>query len=206
MMGNTNTTQTLYRRKIDNQGNYLPFPGYTIVAHALHPLPKPFVDLVQYLTSSELKDYYSFLPIHSYHVTINPLENVLSTHQSLLQEEQRRLSEQDTRSLSTVKTLIRSKVLTLEVQFPHDQNPQFEALIQFIRSPALQQANILHKYALHWHLTLAYQYKPIENAQIEERLNQIMANVPLSSNTSFSIPLDHIRICHYNDMTKFTPI
>ena len=206
MMGNTNTTKTLYRRKIDDQGSYLPFPGYTIVAHALHPLPKPLVDLVQYLTSSELKSYYSFLPSNSYHVTINPLENVSSAHESLLQAEQRRLSEQDTRSLCTVETLIRSRVIIIEVQFPHDQNPNFENLIQFVRSPALQQANILHKYALRWHLTLAYQYKPIENAEIEERLNQIMANVPQPSSTSFPIPLDHIRICHYDDMTKFTPI
>ena len=90
-MGNTNTAMTLYRRKIDIQGNYLPFPGYTIVAHAKHPLPKQLTDLLNSLTSSELKNYYSFLPNTSYHVTINPLEGVQNEHQSLLVEAQRKL-------------------------------------------------------------------------------------------------------------------
>ena len=78
-------------KKVDSAGNYLPCPGYTIVAHALHPLPTPLTELVTYLSSSELGDYYSFLPSTSYHVTINPLKNVLKEHHSLLQLEQHKL-------------------------------------------------------------------------------------------------------------------
>ena len=207
MMGNNNTTTTtLYRRKIDAQGNYLPFPGYTIVSHALHPLPKPLIDLVTSLSTSELKNYYSFLPSQSYHVTINPIENVSDAHKSLLHEEQRRISAVDTRSVCTVDRLIRKKVIFIDVQFPAEQNPNFEHLLQTVRSPALQQANVLHQYVLPWHLTLAYQYKTFENPDIERQLDQIIANCLQSSTSSFSIPLDHIRICHYDDMTKFTPI
>jgi hypothetical protein len=206
MMGNTNTTIPLYRPKIDIHGNYAPFPGYTIVSHALHPLPKPLTDLVNYLSSSELKNYYSFLPITSYHVTINPLENVRDEHKFLLREEQRKLNEQDTTSVCTTEKLIRSKSIVIAVQFKNDENPNFENLIKNVRSPELQQANILHNSARSWHLTLAYQYKDIENAEIKTRLDQIMDNIPRTSTFPFAIPLDHIRICHYNDMTKFTPI
>ena len=206
MMGNTNTSIPLYRRKIDIQGNYLPFPGYTIVSHAIHPLPKPLTDLVNYLSSSELQKYYSFLPPTSYHVTINPLENVLNEHKSLLEEEQRKLNEQDTTIICTAEKLIRSKGISIEVQFKDDENQTFQNIIKNVRSNELQQANILHNYALSWHLTLAYQYKDIENNEIKTRLDQIIENIPQSSKLPFDIPLDHIRICHFNDMTKFTPI
>jgi hypothetical protein len=206
MMGNRNTNIPLYRRKIDTQGNYLPFPGYTIVSHAIHPLPKLLTDLVNYLSSSELRNYYSFLPATSYHVTINPLENVQNEHKTLLQNEQRKLNEQDTSTICTTKKLICSKVILIEVEFKDDNNQTFENIIKNVRSNELQEAKILHNYALSWHLTLAYQYKDIETNEIKTRLNEIIKNLPQSSNFPFDIPLDHIRICHYNDMTKFTPI
>lgn len=205
-MGNTNTGIQLYRRKIDIHGNYVHFPGYTIVSHALHPLPKPLIDLVNYLSSSELRYYYSFLPITSYHVTINPIENVHDQHKNLLQDEQNKLKEYDTRITCTANKLIVRKVILLEVQFKDDENQTFENHIKNVRSPILQQANILHNYTLPWHLTLAYQYKDIENNDIENKIQEILENIPSSSHLPFDIPLDHIRICHYNDMTKFTPI
>jgi len=205
-MGNTNTTPSLYRRKFDEQGNYLPFSGYTIVANARHPLPTCLTDLVNTLSSSELKQYYSFLPTISYHVTINPLEGVQNHHLSLLKDEQRKLSEQDTSSICTADKLIRSKALLIEVKFNETQNENFTTKIQNIRSSQLQQANILHKYTLSWHLTLAYQYKPIENDEITLKLDKLISNLSQSSIFPFDIPLDHIRICHYDDMTRFTPI
>jgi hypothetical protein len=206
MAGNTNTTTKLHRRKIDIQGNYLPFPGYTIVSHALHPLPKSLTDLVNYLSSSELQKYYSFLPATSYHVTINPLENVLDEHLSVLKEEQRKLKEQNTTIICTAEKLIRSRVILIEVQFKDDENQTFANIIKNVRSHELQQTKILHNYVLPWHLTLAYQYKDIENEEITTKLDQIIGNIPQSSTFPFNIPLDHIRICHYNDMREFTPI
>jgi hypothetical protein len=205
MMGNTNSTIPLYRRKIDIHGNYAPFPGYTIVSHALHPLPKALADLYNFLSSSELRNYYSFLPITSYHVTINPVENVRDEHIPLLKEEQRKLKERDTTSVCTVEKLIRSKGISIEVQFKEDQNPNFENHLNNVRSPELRQVNVLHPYAQSWHLTLAYQYKDIENDEVKNRLDQIIQNIT-STLPPFTIPLDHMRICHYNDMTKFTPI
>ncbi len=206
MMGNTNTNITLYRPKIDIQGNYVSFPGYTIVSHALHPLPKPLIDLVNYLSSSELQKYYSFLPTTSYHVTINPLENVLDEHKSLLEEEQRKLKEQDTKIICIAEKLIHSRVIALEVQFKDDENQTFQNIIKNVRSHELQQAKILHNYTRSWHLTLAHQYKDIDTEEIKTKLDQIIETIPPSSTIPFDIPLDHIRICHFNDMTKFTPI
>jgi hypothetical protein len=98
------------------------------------------------------------------------------------------------------------KIIAIAVQFKEDENPNLENLLKNVRSPELQQANILHPYARNWHLTLAHQYKDIENDEIKTRLDQIMENIPPSSTFPFAIPLDHIQICHYNDMTKFTPI
>jgi hypothetical protein len=206
-MGDTNTSIPLYRRKkIDIQGNYLPFPGYTIVSHAIHPLPQSLTDLVNYLSSSELKKYCSFLPPTSYHVTINPLDNVLNEHKSLLEEEQHKLNGQDTTIICTAEKLIHSKGIQIEVQFKDDENQTFQNIIKSVRSNELQQANILPNYVRFWHLTLAYQYKDIENDEIKTKLDQIFENIPQSSKLPFDIPLDHIRICHFNDMTKFTPI
>jgi len=206
MMGNTNTTIPLYRPKIDIQGNYVPFPGYTIVSHAIHPLPKPLTDLVNYLSSSELQKYYSFLPATSYHVTINPLENVRTEHKSLLEDEQRKLKEQNTTSICTAEKLICRTAISIEVEFKDDENQTFQNIIKNVQSNILQQSEILYNRVLPWHLTLAYQYKDIENNEIKTKLDQIIANIPQTSRLPFDIPLDHIRICHYNDMTKFTPI
>ncbi|UJR28511.1 hypothetical protein I4U23_009749 [Adineta vaga] len=205
-MANTNTSKKLHRRKIDIDGNYLPYSGYTIVAHAIHPLPKPLVELVNYLFSSEIRNYYSFLPSTSYHVTINPLENVCDQYKSLLVAEQQKLKAQNTSFICTVKRLIRSRVILIEVDFPDDDNHTFEMIIKNVRSNELRQVDILHEYTLSWHLTLAYQYKDIENDMMESKLDQIIKNIPQSAAMRFKIPLDHIRICHYNDMTKFTPI
>ncbi|CAF1433282.1 unnamed protein product [Adineta ricciae] len=169
-------------KKVDPAGNYLPCPGYTIVAHALHPLPAPLIELVTYLSSSELE------------------------HQSLLQLEQHKLQKQDTSSTCITEKLRCSKVLLIEVQFPDDDNHTFETILKNLRSDQLQQANILPKYTLSWHLTLAYQYKEIESDAVKFRLNHIISCIPRSAAMPFPIPLDQIRICHYNDMTKFTPI
>jgi hypothetical protein len=206
-MGNTDTTIPLYRRKIDTEGNYLPFSGYTMISHIMHPPPKPLTDLVNYLSSSELQKYYSFPPATSYHVTINPLENIHDEHKSLLHDQQRKLREQDSSTICTAEKLIRSKTLELQVQFNNnDDNQNFENIIQNVRSIELQQANILHKYIRSWHLTLAHQYKDIDGDETKTRLDQIIETIPQSSSFPFDIPLDHIRICHFDDMTQFTPI
>jgi hypothetical protein len=206
-MGNTDASIPLYRRKIDNEGNYLPFSGYTIVSHIMHPPPKPFTDLVNYLSSSELQKYYSFPPATSYHVTINPLENIHDEHKSLLHDQQRKLIERNSSTICTAEKLIRSRVIRIDVQFKKDDNNQnFENIIQNVRSIELQQANILKKDTMPWHLTLAYQYKDIEGDETKTRLDQIIETIPQSSSFPFDIPLDHIRICHFDDMTQFTPI
>ncbi|CAF2516571.1 unnamed protein product [Rotaria sp. Silwood2] len=205
-MGNTNTAIQLYRRKIDIHGNYVHFPGYTIVSHAIHPLSKQLIDLVNYLTSSELTKYYSFLPITSYHVTINPLENVHDEHKSLLEQEQHKLKEQNTSMICTAEKFVCTKCILIEVLFKDDYNQNFETIIKNVRSNDLQEAKILYNYKQPWHLTLAYQYKDIENNEIKTKLEQIIKNIPQTLKPPFHILLDHVRICHYNDMTKFTPI
>ncbi|CAF1342436.1 unnamed protein product [Rotaria sordida] len=195
-----------HNQNIDVHGNYVHFPGYTIVSHVIHPLPKSLIDLVNYLSSRELQKYYSFLLITSYHVTINQFENVHEEHKSLLEEEQRKLKEQDTSIICTAEKLICSKAILIEIQFKNDNDQNFENIIKNVRSNELQQANILHNYELSWHLALTYQYKDIENNEIKAKFQQIIENIPQTSKFPFHIPLDHIRICHYNDMTKFTPI
>ena len=92
------------------------------------------------------------------------------------------------------------------MEFKDDENRTFENIIKNLRSPQLQQALILRNYTLSWHLTLAYQYKEIESDEIRIKLDQLIGNLCQSVAVPFDIPLDHIRICHYNDMTKFTPI
>jgi len=204
-MGNTDASIPLYRRKIDNEGNYLPFSGYTMISHIMHPPPKQLTDLVNYLSSSELRKYYSFPPATSYHVTINPIENVQDEHKSLLQDEQRKLCELNSSTICTAEKLIRSKTIEIQVQF-NNNNQNFENIIQNVRSIELQQANILHKYTRAWHLTLAHQYNDIDDDETKTRLDQIIKSIPQSSSFPFDIPLDHIRICHFDDMTQFTPI
>lgn len=206
MMGNRSTGVRINRKKIDSNGNYVHFPGYSIVAHATHPLPKPLTDLVNYLSSSEFRKYYSFLPATSYHVTINPLNNVHEEHNTLLQVEQHKIKQYDTSFICTAENLSYSSVILIEVQFQKGINPNFEQILENVRSTDLQQANILHNYTYSWHLTLAYQFKDVENDKIETRLAEIIENIPESAKLPFNIPLEHIRICYYNDMTKFTPV
>ncbi|CAF1356259.1 unnamed protein product [Rotaria sp. Silwood1] len=200
-----NTVVPLYQPKINIEGVYTPYPGYTIVSHALHPLPKSLTALVDYLSSSELEKYYSFLPRTSYHVTINPLENVHDEHQELLREEQRKLIKYDTSSVCTAESISYRNNILLNVQFK-DDNHQFEDIIKRVRSDKLIYANILPKYTMSWHLALAYKYKDIKNDETQTRLDEVIRNIPEIAKFPFDIPLDQIEICHFDDMTKFTPI
>ena len=205
MMGNTNTNTPLYRRKIDDQGRYLPFAGYTMVSNALHPLPKALLDAVDFLSSSELRNYYSFLPAKSYHVTINPLENVHDEHISLLHDEQRKLKERDTSMVGTAEKLARSKSIHIEIQLK-STHISVDSLVSAARSTELRDANVLHPHPMPWHLTLAYQYRDIEDDETKTRLDGIVNSVSVSSQFPFDLPLDHIHICRYEDLTQFLPI
>ena len=199
------TKTSLYSKKIDREGNYVHFSGYTIVAHAIHPLPQPLIDMVTYLSNSELRQYYSFLPRESYHVTINPLQNVSDEDRTLLHNAQNKLIKEKTSLVCTVERLRCTGVILIEVSFD-EKNDEFINALRRVRSDELKRADILPTYKHSWHLTLAYQYKDIETQEIQNRLHSFVTQFPVSARARFAIALDHIRICHYNDMTRFTPI
>ncbi|CAF1292923.1 unnamed protein product [Didymodactylos carnosus] len=118
----------LYNKKLYVDGQFAPFSGYTIVSHAVHPLPKELLQLHEYLTNSELKNYYSFLPVQSFHVTINPLSNVRREHEPLILEQQRRLKVQGDKTRTECRGVAVKceNVLLIEIEF----DKEFEELVQ----------------------------------------------------------------------------
>lgn len=124
------------RRKVDENGTYLPCRGYTIVAHIIHPLPDQLDQITERLMNSQLKEYFAFLPKTSYHVTINPLNDVRKHHLPDLIEEQKHLQENDTSLTCTALKLRQTGVLSIKVEF-NVEAEDFQRKINLARSNKL---------------------------------------------------------------------
>ncbi|CAF0803323.1 unnamed protein product [Didymodactylos carnosus] len=190
----------LFNRKIDINGNYVPFHGYTIMSHVEHPLPEQLVKLHEYLVRSKFSDYFSFLPKFSYHVTLNPLINVeMKRDEAILKEAQMNIDKLETGTKCMVKQLTRKDKLQLEIELIE---PFLNTILKPLQAQWTKLDTILMKYEEKWHLTLAYQYRNItDEAQVI--LDEIIKNW---TQFPFEISLDPITICEHQDMTDYVAI
>lgn len=198
-----------YGNKIDDNGNYIRFPGVTVVC-AIQEENIKFWQQIHHCITTLGKQYFAPLPFDSYHMTTYDLFTVLrdggadwqqtikdkiefykALHDTL---EQKKFTTP--LSCEMVKIQICS-VIQLEIALPQDQ-------VQLVKEIA-EQFGLQNRVPYSFHITLAYQYKSMGEeadlikSELEKRLQQLIDAMPQG------VRLSYPKLCYFNDMTQFNP-
>lgn len=194
-------------KKIDAEGNYTDFRGVTVVASVGKNNSELWQNIYNFLNNSAvLKEYFSPLPLESYHMTACTLYNqnsadnfitFISEWLEFFQFVHSTFAEKQFTPQISLEHIITKGVIQLEVLLPEDQaNAILDSATQ------LQLQNKVPKV---FHMTLAYQYKylPEEHAlAIQEEIDLLKT---ICMDYKEAIILDPPQLCSFKSMTKFTP-
>ncbi len=197
------------RDKIDENGQYLPYPGTTVVA-AMQDSDTEFWQAVynQLNNSPSILQYYALLPCKSYHMTgfaLDTLED-LPSHQDWARfmtdkipfytKLHEALSAQKIFPSIVFDLLSEANSLVLAVRLSEKQRLVIQALAESYGC----EAGI----PLCFHITLAYQYRSLtaeDHPKIIEELRPLRGILNGKKNTT----LKQLKLCYFDDMTCFTP-
>jgi len=196
--------------KIDDQGNYLKFPGYTVVSKIQLDSPNPWQALFDSLSENEkIKGKFALLPLRSWHMTAINLftQNDVTTQGNDWDDTVRKnepffialaasLEEAAFEPKINYRDLILEGVIQLEFLLD-------EETTQKIREVAKRHA-CEGLISTPPHITLAYQYRhltPTESSTLETELRLIFQTH--FGNTEMT--LEPPKLCYFEDMTDFRP-
>ena len=197
-------------RKINSEGQYLTFPGVTVVA-SIDKIDQSLWRLVyETLIKIEgLNDYFSPMPYECYHMTTNNLftkdeigpekwHSFLTSNSSYFQSLHRHLAENSFIPNISIQSVITDGAIQILVTLPQEQ----QDIIEEIASIHQSESGI----PSFFHITLAYQYKDIQ-AELLEQFNLVLNQELLSIFKAHkqTLSLAPPKLCFFNDMTKFTP-
>lgn len=204
----------MFTKKIDSSGNYLPFPGLTVVADVFSKTPDIFQHFHDRLAAcSAITDYTALLPAESYHITafsiieqrsMGSLEwtSWLCEHLVTLQDLTRELHA-CTRPYSFRISEASGRRLTLLVEIDQiEAENEKEVAVKAKRSCGTRIPKVHH-------ISLGYPFKRFENKEKEKLFAQEFHTIFLdvfSSNWQNVIYwADRPKLCFFNDMTCFIP-
>lgn len=198
--------------KINNKGKYGLFPGLSVVASIKEKDFTFWQSIYNALIHCDgLTQFYAPLPYQSYHMTALDLftehgigsqhwAHFIEINKNLFNKINLALEEEDYKFEANIEMshLITKGVIQLVVQVPKKQDNAISELEKrFHLSGAKPQQ---------FHITLAYQYKPIcehdftaLKDQINEKMNTVLKKAPKP------LLLDNAKLCYFNDMTAFIP-
>ena len=197
-------------QKIDHNGNYTQFRGFTVVAGIRNPIDDinaPWQAIFNGIKSSKLlSSYYAPLPFQSYHMTTcdlfteqdcypNWLEFITKNF-AFLQRLRARLKEKEFIPEIAITLVSVSNVLQLILTLPDNQN----SLITSVAN----EFGVKGAVPLDFHITLAYGYRELEKEtsyqDIEVALEAII-NPYKNKIMTLSAPT----LCYFHDMKQFIP-
>ena len=197
--------------KLDSNGNYLPFPGYTVICklgvgeesdvwHNLH---------TNLNHNKRITDYYSILPFSTWHVTAinlftqravesNQLEwdTYVASKKDFLNELTQVLGQSPLTPVISYLDLHTEGALQLNVVL----DPQSVRRIEALASRYGYERNIPHRF----HVTLGYQYKELPHSHLEELKAELTSLIQTCFNTR-TIELQPAQLCYFDDMTAYIP-
>lgn len=197
--------------KIDKFGNYIPFPGVTIIAPVLSGDALFWQNLHSRLMAcTHLSSYFTLLPSTSYHMTTNNLFTQFSVGDDnwpefidrclpKLQEIHARLREFAFSSVAKVLSYSNNWAIQLVLELSPDQ-------IKTIKDIA-KEFDIAWGIPENFHMTLAYQYKhmnPRMGEIIDLEISAALDDI-LRMHTHPIIRLQAPKLHIFHDMTAFTP-
>lgn len=200
----------MFLMKIDNNGNYLPFPGLTIVS-SIQEVDRFFWNLIDDVVRQHpyFTQYFSPLPCDSYHMTTTHLFNQMTIgenkwkefidinkifFQSLIDE----LRQNAFHPVISIESIHLDGVLQLMVSLPREQNTIIENIAA--------KYGLQHKVPDVFHITLAYQYKYLPPIQLDSLSIELNQKIGTIFNThQVELNFNPPTLCYFNDMTKFIP-
>lgn len=197
-------------KKLDSNGNYTLYPGLTVVAHVLEKDNAFWSKIYELVSNNDLlKEYYAPLPKTSYHMTTTNLFteaaiggkkwkpfviNNNTYFQSLYEE----LQDQSFTPKILIKHVKVGYSISLSIHLTEEQKQ--------IISNLAERFNVSNGVPNRFHITLAYQYKPISYymlKKIENELNSALESLMHEYGESFN--LQSPKLCYFDDMLGFTP-
>lgn len=198
--------------KIDREGNYIPFPGITVVASASASSPNIALwdDVYKGLhNNSTVREYFSLLPVDSYHMTTINLYTEAETNGDWnefvdsrldwLQRLDLTMRENDFSPVVVPHDVVFSGVIMLLLKLNDKQNQAIHALAG--------DFNVTASIPPVYHISIGYRKKQVPN-DIHEQLSRDFRHI---FNSAFEkhrcgqIELAPARLCYFQDMTKFVP-
>jgi hypothetical protein len=192
--------------KIDAKGRFLPFPGYTIISNVNVDTSNICHQLFEILSSDkEITANYSVLPLKSWHMTvINLFDKAFMDANGK--------TEKDYRGFFTgLSTAIQEASISPQI---HYDNLRVKGVIQLFFSMdentksriqvIAETYGCAHLIPKSPHVTLAYQYKPVENEQFQSIITKLslLFQSHLQANP---IGLQAAQLNYFSDMTDFRP-
>ena len=198
-------------QKIDATGRYLPFPGITIVSYVESSELATWETFYQELTKiPEFTNYFAILPVKSFHMTTTNLytqsqfsskeawSGFTSTHLKLFEQIHHHLESNAFNPAVKVREVILTSVIMLTLNV------------------SKTETGIIHKTAERFsvqdfippvfHITIAYQYKPLTKATglaIQSAVQAIVSDLFIKPGRS--LLLQKPQLTYFNDMSAFIP-
>jgi hypothetical protein len=202
----------MYCKKFSEQGQYLPFPGFTVVTDTFSNNAEVFESFHQRLSESPaITNYHALLPPESYHITAfsimeqkkNTPEQWVSWIQSHLEKLQKlhRDLEHNTKPHTFRIVKAKDKQLTLLVEID-----TAEAEVE--KNLAFADAEMASRLPNGHHISLGYQFKKFENkaaerlcwSEFQRTFQEVFPHYETETYQAMQP-----KLCYFDDMTKFIP-
>lgn len=190
--------------KVDSEGNYLNFSGLTIISYVDHTniIYSKLFDLLS--SNKQITEKYAVLPIDSYHMTIVSIVDqrnfpnidlYINTHEVELNQIIANLNNLFTNTIQAkIIDIIVENVISIYLELNEDTLNVIKLLTEKLKVDCVD-----YKIPKHFHITLAYAYKPVASTEQNQIKNMLENNIMLNEYVHLHIP----KLCKYNDMTKF---
>ena len=195
-------------KKLDNTGNFLPFPGFTVVADVYSGNVALFERLHNRLASSIIAEYNSLLPVESYHIT----QFAVISKKKLNPAQWSTWIKNNMRSMRGLHVALESRTepFTFRIAGVHGRLLSLEMEVD----PAAIQAqfNVAKSFNLEkeiprkFHCSLGYQYKEFPDketaAAVEAEFWKIIEE---ELSATAILQADKPKLCYYESMLQFVP-
>lgn len=197
-------------QKIDRHGNYLPYPGITIICELFN---KNGWDQVYNLIRNNptISKIYSALPVSSYHMTLLdiisqgetniPMNQIINSNYQLLYNTNNVLVSSHFIPIPKVCRMYARNTIGLVLEFDSELLQKIHQFRGFLGS----HLNITPNNTYVFHMTLAYRYSEgqIDDCELQKLHNQINNII---TPYDYKLQFNHPKLCYFNDMTSFNEL
>lgn len=193
--------------KLNDKGEFTYFPGVTVISKVLREDNEIWTNVYELLNSVQIiKDNYALLPISSYHFTSIYLYNNRSGDNESWSDLLRSHSQQfiqlskafESKFIPKPEFIFKSIIVDGVIQIA--LTPVSHEYDEYLKTVA-KKFGLEDRVPAEFHITLAYQYKPLSHENTQQILTTLMEKLVrlFHLKMGFHTP----QLCYFDDMTKF---